>query len=245
MGWERRNDSWVVQRRHWDGGAKKRLQQNEKAQCPRGGTGWSGVLLPSPASTIPMTPALQERRSQSAASSHLCEMVQEDFSLPESTVFSLLRKGEPAPQAQAPGQNTKQNRPSPLWWKQNLPQAGAHKWLPNLDMLQKQEGNRLSLPHYPPCETLMGTTQPVTSTTPLCSTSVLLGLADVCTEGWDTPCPKTTSGSHGEQELPSPGGVQTSDPAVVTSAVNSAGLSPVWAHLLCYPYLSGWGGARR
>lgn len=63
----------------------------------------------------------------------------------------------------------------------------------------------------PPCETLAGTTQPVTIITPLCSTSVLSGLEDICTqdglpEGWDTPCPKTASGSHGEQELPSPGG---------------------------------------
>lgn len=149
MGWEQRNDSWVVQRRRWDGGVEKRLQQAEKAQCLRGGTGWSGVLLPPPASTIPMPPALQEHRSQSTASSHLCEMVQGDFSLPESTMSCLLQKGELTPQAQAPGQNTKQNCPSSLWWKQNHPQAGAHKQIPNLYVLQKQEGNRSPFPTTP------------------------------------------------------------------------------------------------
>lgn len=196
MGWEQRNDSWVVQRRRWDGGVEKRLQQAEKAQCLRGGTGWSGALLPSPAFTIPMPPALREHRSQSTASSHLCEMVQGDFSLPEGTMSCLLQKGELTPQAQAPGQNTKQNCPSSLWWKQNHPQAGAHKQIPNLYVLQKQEGNRLSLSHHPHAKHWQAR--------PSLSPSLPRSAQQVSSQGWKTSAPRMACPRGGTLPAPKP-----------------------------------------
>lgn len=56
-----------------------------------------------------------------------------------------------------------------------------------------------------------GTARPVTSITLLCSTAFPSGPADIPSQeglpqGWDAPYPETASGSHGEKELPTPGG---------------------------------------
>lgn len=93
----------------------------------------------------------------------------------------------------------------------------------------------LSFPPLP-CKRPAGRAQPVTSTTLL--NSLPPGGEDIRTEesspqGKDARCPKATSGSHREQELPVPeagGGARISHPTAVIGAVSSAGLSP--AHCL-------------
>lgn len=116
------------------------------------------------------------------------------------------KKGTYSTRHGAAGQNTKQNHSSSVWWQQNRSQAGAHMQPPKSICVAKASG-RQALPFPPPS----GTARPVTSVTPLCSTASLSGPADIHREeglpqGWDAPYPDTTSGSHREQELPTPGG---------------------------------------
>lgn len=120
------------------------------------GEGWSGVLLPSPAFATAVSPALPAPKSSSGPQvlEHCFPSPPRDgltgSRLPENTMSPLLQKGNPLPKVRAPGQNTKQNCSSSIWWKQNF-YAGAHMRLLNLYVLQKQAGNRLSLSHRP-CE---------------------------------------------------------------------------------------------
>lgn len=159
--------------------------------------------------------------------------MQRAFSLPASTMSPLLQKGNPLHKAQAPGQQHK-SKLLQLHLVEAEPPPGWSTHAALKSMRAPKASGQQALPFPPlPCETPSGRAQPVTSMILL--NSLPPGVQDIRTgegspQGWDAPCPKTTSGSHREQELPVPGGTRISHPTAVIGAVSSAGLSP--AHCL-------------
>lgn len=235
-GWERKNGFWVVER-HWDGDTEeKRVWQAEKAWCPSRGSGAFLHCQPPPLQCLPLFPipkAPQDYRPWRAASSHLRGMVQGVWLPRKHSVSESPPKREATPQGTGP-RPKHQAKPLQLSLVKAKPLPGWSTHVAPESIRATKASGQQALPFPPPpCETPAGTAQPVTSITLL---GFLSGPAAARTEegsprAWDAPCPETASGSHREQELPTPGGMQISHPTAVISAA-SAGRSQPSSHSL-------------
>lgn len=190
-----------------------------------------------PALPTPKKKAPQDRRSWSAPSP-LRDGARGSRPPGKHNVFSPPKR-EPASQGMGPKPKHKA-KPLRLSLVEAKPLLswGTHAALESR-CAAKASGRQARPFPPPPCETPAGTARPVTSITPTLLNNLLLGPADTRTEealpqGWDAPYPETASGSHREQELPTPGGeevcvcgggMRISHPTAVMGAVSSAGLS--------------------